>query len=723
MTVQQQQNGTGEASLRQGDFRLGRWQVQPQLNRIVTTDEVCQIEPKIMEVLLCLAEQEGKVVSRDKLMERVWPDTFVAEITLTRCISELRKVFGDDPQNPQAIETIRKKGYRLLLPVRPVAPTVNGHPHEPDTLRLSQTPAASLWSNKLFLPGFMFASLLLILALAWWSSDEQPDFRSAPLKARPLTSLPGKEIDPAPAPDGQQIAFAWSGETEENFDIYLRSVKAEKLLRLTDNPARECRPVWSPDEKRLAFLRYESAGCKILTVSVTGGDEQVVTSCHQMKPPDLAWSPDGNWLAFSDYTATDKPARIWMLSLSTGERRVLTTPAPDNRYGDRDPVFSPDGAMVAFRRVLAEEIQELCLIPFQGGAVRQLTFGQRRISGHSWTPDSRQIIFASERGGSFSLWQIPAAGGTPQWVPVGTEGVVNPSFAGRKTSLAFQQMSVDTNIWRVQLNDAISAVTPAERLIASTRLEGHPQFSPDGQRIALTTNRSGNYEIMVMNSDGSDPVQLTSFGGGFAGLPRWSPDGSTLCFVARLDGNPDIYVVSGTGGGIWRVTSDPADDWAPVWSPDGQWIYFSSTRSGNWQIWKVSVPGGRPQQVTQNGGIIAAVSTDGRHLYYTKGGVPGLWRMQLNSNEETLLFAPPDRVDWGNWLVTDQGFFFVRWNQTGPAIAFFDFTSKQTHEVFRLEKAPLWNTPGLSLAPDRRSLLFTQADRDESDLLMIDDLP
>lgn len=105
-----------------GDFRVGPWVVQPSLNTIAQNGRHLRLEPKAMEVLVCLARHSGSVVSKERLFSEVWPDTFVGDDALTRCISELRRAFEDDPKAPRVIETIPKRGYRLLLVVEPVSP-------------------------------------------------------------------------------------------------------------------------------------------------------------------------------------------------------------------------------------------------------------------------------------------------------------------------------------------------------------------------------------------------------------------------------------------------------------------------------------------------------------------------------------------------------------------------------------------------------------------------
>ena len=102
------------------EFRLGRWVVQPDQNAISCNGKSTRLEPKMVEVLVCLAEHAGETVSKDQLHQRVWGDTFVTDDVLTRCISELRRVLEDDPKEPHVIQTIPRKGYRLVLQVRPV---------------------------------------------------------------------------------------------------------------------------------------------------------------------------------------------------------------------------------------------------------------------------------------------------------------------------------------------------------------------------------------------------------------------------------------------------------------------------------------------------------------------------------------------------------------------------------------------------------------------------
>ena len=119
----------GRAVLMQSDFQLGTWRVQPQLNRLACERRTIRLEPKMMGVLVCLAQHSGEVVSKEQIVQEVWQGTFVTDDVLIRCVSELRKAFGDNAVAPVVIETIPKRGYRLLPPV--IAISSSSHPQHP----------------------------------------------------------------------------------------------------------------------------------------------------------------------------------------------------------------------------------------------------------------------------------------------------------------------------------------------------------------------------------------------------------------------------------------------------------------------------------------------------------------------------------------------------------------------------------------------------------------
>ena len=148
------------------DFSVGSWQVQPGLNAVSHDGASVRLEPKVMEVLVCLAHRPGELVSKDELLKTVWPDTFVSDDVLIRSISELRRVFEDDPKSPQFIQTIPKRGYRLITPViRKNVPSVT-------------TSASSATGSRTSHRWILLSSLALVL-LALLAALRASDIRRA----------------------------------------------------------------------------------------------------------------------------------------------------------------------------------------------------------------------------------------------------------------------------------------------------------------------------------------------------------------------------------------------------------------------------------------------------------------------------------------------------------------------------------------------------------------
>jgi Tol biopolymer transport system component len=552
--------------------------------------------------------------------------------------------------------------------------------------------------------------------------QNKPETAATPVRTRPFTTFPGSEDQAAFSPDGKQIAFAWSGERGDNQDIYTKLIDVGTPLRLTTDPAPEYSPAWSPDGRFVAFLRQTSKSSGVYLIPSLGGPERRLSETFP-KPAtfiehSLDYSPDGKFLAILDKGSQQEPFSIFLLSVDTGEKRRLTEP-PAGTLGDSAPAFSPDSKSLAFVRAVSAGVFDIYLIPVVGGEPRRITFDNTQVKSLAWTSDGREIVFTSWRGGSISnLWRIPAAGGRPEQVVGVGQRVFSPSISRQGNMLAYTQSLDDMNIWRLEVPGQGGRTGPPTRLISSTQWEVGPAYSPDGKRIVFASDRTGSWELWVTDSEGSNPIQLTS---SFAGSPRWSPDGRQIAFDARPEDNYDIYVISAEGGSPRRLTAEPSEDVVPSWSRDGRWIYFSSSRSGSNQIWKMPAEGGEAVQVTRQGGFEGSESPDGKFLYYAKRNAPGLWRIPTEGGEETPVLDLHKAGYWRYWALTDQGIYFATAETPSrPVIEFFSFATGQVTQISALEKPIIEWFPGFAVSPDGRWILCAQLDQSGSDIILVE---
>ncbi len=732
-------------------YEFGPYRLETNERVLERDGQFVPLTPKAFETLLVLVESGGHILDKEELLKKIWPDTFVEEVSLAKKVSILRKVLGED-EGHHYIETIPRRGYRFVAAVREVwqdnagtaKPTaveqespeiVNGNPL-PAPVELTKAPntdnqvqSRAAFTNRW---GWVTAVLAVSVIAGWgiwqWLSRSTLPAAKPALNAIPLTSYQGRENQVAFSPDGNQIAFVWNGPQGDNTDIYVKLVDAETPLRLTTHLAEDLNPVWSPDGRHIAFLRQTADSSEFYLVPVLGGAERKVATIFPYQVPSDGnssyFSPDGKSLAIPDRTAASEPLSLYLLSLETGEKRKLTTPPAG--VGDYCPAFSPDGKWLAFTRSPRWSTDDLYVMPMTGGEPKRLTFDNLPINGLTWTPDSREIIFTSRRGGSTRhLWRVAATGGTPERVDTIGNDVLSPALSLQSNRLAYTQALDDINIWRIEL-DAAGKVKAQRELIASTFGDHGPDYSPDGKQIVFTSGRSGNNAIWVCESDGSKPRLLYSCGPYVTGSPRWSPDGKWIAFDSRscatgANGNPDIYLLSADGGQPHRLTEDAAEDVVPSWSRDGRWIYFGSNRGGQMQIWKLPVAGGTPVQVTTQGGYEAFESTDGQYLYYTKGrGLAGIWRMPTTGGQEEFATEHHQAGLWRYWRVTEHGIYFATASAAGSLLEFYHFATKQITEVTRLERGAERYVPGLAVAPDGRSLLYCRMDHSGSDVMMVE---
>jgi Tol biopolymer transport system component len=480
------------------------------------------------------------------------------------------------------------------------------------------------------------------------------------------------------------------------------------LRRLTNNPGLTRSAAISPDGTLVAYVRNDD----IWVQQVDGGGVIRVTD-------DPA---DGLLLAVADKTDPDGPFGIFLISIKTGERHRVTAP-PSSTIGDTGPAFSPDGRTLAFRRTVAAGVNDIYVVPVAGGEPKRLTFDGTFTAGLAWTPDGRELIFSSSLAGIDGLWRVSASGGNARRIRSVGQGAYYVSVSRRGHSLAYSRWFADTNIWRLAIG--ASAATP-EMLISSTWEERSAQYSPDGTRIAFRSDRSGNNEIWVCDASGSNPLQLTSFGGPLTGTPRWSPDGKNLAFDSRPEGDSVVYTISALGGMPHRITPNGSNGAVPSWSHDGKWIYFASRRGDGFQVWKIPVKGqlsdGDPLQVTRNGGFAAFESVDGQLVYYSKGhDVPGLWVVPANGGEEKPVISDFKVGFWGYWAVVARGIYFLApLPPTRAGVNFYNFDTRSSKLIAVLPNEPPFDDSGFAVSPDEGWILYTHVDNSGSDIMLVE---
>jgi eukaryotic-like serine/threonine-protein kinase len=572
-------------------------------------------------------------------------------------------------------------------------------------------------------------------SLLWFlrPSSRMPE---PPLKEVPLTSYLGSENAPSFSPDGNQIAFSWGGEKQDNNDIYIKLVGPGAPLRLTTNPSDDNWPAWSPDGRTIAFLRDFGTGkFGVFLIPALGGPERklmdvFIPEAEWLPGPYLAWQPDSSAIIVTHKDSPEGSSSLFVQRIDSQDRRQITFP-PAGAMGDSSPALSVDGSALAFSRMTGVGPADLCLLTLgkdssPAGEPKQITSFNWLGAGAAWTPNGRTIVY-SYRG---KLWKIAVPRfGTPSG-PQPIESIGNggsfPAISRHGRRLAYVASSGGPlNIWRVAIPDwsksagKTDAANIPTRLIPSTRTEFAPQYSPDGKKIAFESDRSGALEIWACDSDGSSCVQLTSLGAQATGVPHWSPDGQRIVFYSRPQSKAQIFVINAEGGAVQRLLNDQWENFFPVWSRDGRWIYFASNRSGTDQIWKIAPSNGTPIQVTKNGGFSCTESPDNKYLYYTRSKDPNgsVWKMPVEGGPEARVLQS---VVQFNFAVTARGVYFM--TQPDPRadtrlIQFLGFADRTTRLIAKINQGVYH---GFSVSPDERWLVYAPSGGGGSNVMLVE---
>jgi len=311
------QLGVAYGGVVDGAFRLGKWLVQPNLNSISSNGTTARLEPKVMGVLVCLASHSGEPVSKEAIIKAVWPDTFVSDDVLTRSISELRRVFQDDPRESRFIQTIPKRGYRLVTEVE----SLNGK--EPGSPRVAVIETGRSAAHRT-LAAWIAISLALLAGMLI-------TFKAGKLGARvfggpaihSLAVLPLKNLSDDPS----QKYFA-AGMTEELITD-LSQISALKVISRTSSD------IYENAHKSLPEIARELNVDAIVEGSVVRSGNRVRITAQLIYAPQ-----DKNlWARSYERDVQDGLALQGMLANAIADEiRIQVAPQEQARLHTRHPV-------------------------------------------------------------------------------------------------------------------------------------------------------------------------------------------------------------------------------------------------------------------------------------------------------------------------------------------------------------------------------------------------
>ena len=419
-------------------------------------------------------------------------------------------------------------------------------------------------------------ALLLLLGAAYFLFKSLIRTKSTPpvVSFEQVTYQSGPEFFPSLSPDGKSVVYA--GRASGNWDIYFQTIGSANTVNLTKNSsADDSQPAFSPDGHTIAF-RSEREGGGIYVMGANG-ESPIRVSDFGYSP---AWSPDGGQILIGTEKIPQPSTRptksqLWKIDLKTRERQRVSE-------GDAlQPAFSPHQQRIAYwsRPDRYGQREHIWTIPVSGGEAVAVTDGSTTDLNPVWSPDGKYLYFSSNRGGSSNIWRVAidertgVTSGHPEAVTAigATTAPLHLSFA-RNGQLAYSAQTEIRNLRSVAFNAATGVVGKPVSITQGSMQLWFPDVSPDGEWL-VAHSMGQQRHIFVMRADGTEQRDLTP--DNFRHYwPRWSPDGQRIAFSSRRTGEYELFIMNRDGSGQHQVTQSAGGHYSP-WSPDGSMIAYS----------------------------------------------------------------------------------------------------------------------------------------------------
>jgi len=483
------------------------------------------------------------------------------------------------------------------------------------------------------------------------------------------------------SPDGKYVVCA-ALDAGQQSSLWVRQISTDSLVQIVP-PQKGFfdATTFSPDGELIYYVggfERDKFALTLYRIPVLGG-----SSVKVLEHVDgaITFSPDGKQFAFVRINQDEMALMVANTDGSGQPKSIVVRKQPD--YFSTDAAsWSPDGKRIAVGVGSATGAGYMTVmeIPIGGGTPKPI--GTERWAGVSrviWLGDGSGLIMTAQPEFSSlgtQVWFLPYPSGQVRRITNDLNGYggVSLGLTADSSTIATIQQTNTANIWVTAPNEDENRA----KEVARHSVLGGLSWTPEG-KIVYSTRTGENWDIWIMNADGSTNKQLTA-DAYIDQQPSGSPDGRYIVFRSNRAGNWNIWRMDLDGGNLRQLTEGSAADGLPVCSPDGRSVVFMSTRSGKFTVWKVPIEGGVPSQITDSLSYAPTVSPDGKLIAY------GYIDSQANQRPKLAIIpfeggAPVKTLDFPSTAFPEGGF---SWMPDGRAIGYIDTRSGSIQNLWAL---------------------------------------
>ncbi len=615
-------------------------------------EELVSLTPKAYDTLQVLIRNNGKLITKNEILDEVWENTFVEEATLAQNISTLRKTLAKYDKEKDFIVTIPRRGYRfvaevteinseeeeLILEKRTVTHIVAEQKEIHDSadakdiathVNENASPAQNESSlAKRLIIALPIAAIIIAgigYALSSYSSRAQNFYNTKFQKFRMNTLFSGENISEVVAsPDGKYIAVI--ERKPEGDSISLKQTKDGNTLEvLPKSDLNILGATFAPSGDYIYYSAYKKGEIatgtigKLYKIPLLGGASQEVIEDIDSR---IAISKKGKRIAFVRNKIKEKQSVLMISNLdgsSAKELAVMNFPNTFSPYGNS---WSPDSkflAAVVFNRESKETPTRMIAIDVENGEQKSLASKEWLWIGRTaWLEDGSGVTFVGYGTKSPNLtdeiWLASYPEGELRSITNGIRGVSGITVSNNSASI------IATKLTRIK-STFVSDIEDFENATEIAKTSGEESLLPLGsswigeEKIVYSQTKNGDADIWIMNSDGSKPKQLTS-GEGADYSPAVSVDEKNIYFISNRKGDLGIWKMDLDGQNQTKVLSLP-NMLQPSFSLSADGIFYLAKAPDQFYrvLWKSDLDGKNVRQVTKKFTAAPKISPDGKYVF------------------------------------------------------------------------------------------------------------
>lgn len=622
------------------------------------------LRPKSFELLKYLTENQGRLVSKDELIEAVWNETAVTDDSLVQCLKDIRRALGDDAQ--QIIKTVPRRGYIFEKEVSSNGAAIFTEEtsgvhfviEETREDRQGQFVTAVKQYKRTTIFALVSIGLFVVAFTAWrlysnrstGTSFEPTQPMSASLfhnvEVKNITHV-GNIVNNALSPDGRYVVFTTTGARGES--LWLRQLATDSTQQvLAPADVRFFGVSFSHDGSYIYFLRGKRANPfprTLFRIPTLGGVTEKLLDDMNWCP---SFSPDGRQITFVRNSPENNESRLMIADADGAGERTIAVRSLNEAYSF--PAWSPDGqtiAATAGSAELGDSFRDVVTVNISDGSERALTTRKWYwITQAAWLVDGSGLIMsANPEKGYFNsqLWLLSYPSGEARQITNDSNNYHYVSLTSASRTLLAGHTELLTHLWIAPEGDAVRA----RRVSSGLGDYKFIRWTPDG-KLTVAAFGNKNIDIYLRDVEGAEIKQLTVNAG-----TNWgnevSPDNRYIVFDSDRTGDLHIWRMDIDGGNPVQLTNGSGEKFAEI-SPDGKWVVYTSYR--DWTLWKVSIEGGESVKIANAYARESAISPDGKWIVYMASESNQYGLMPFSGGAPVKTFdLPPDsplmqRVRW-----------------------------------------------------------------------------